>query len=152
MTAPIQQASHAVHRSQASLQSNEVESKIEHERMKANLKEQRKQAEITFEVERDEQSGWLTASWDAPRGQGGITTQGKAGDGVKLPRDVSGGEAVRALRRLGFQVVRQEGSHIRMSKGAVRLTVPNHKTILPKTLQSVLRQAGVSVEQFLEAL
>jgi len=71
---------------------------------------------------------------------------------VKLPRDVSGGEAVRALRRLGFQVVRQEGSHIRMSKGAVRLTVPNHKTILPKTLQSVLRQAGVSVEQFLEAL
>ncbi|PYV20614.1 MAG: hypothetical protein DMG24_22270, partial [Acidobacteria bacterium] len=34
------------------------------------------------------------------------------------------GEAVRALRRLGFQVVRQEGSHIRMSKGAVRLTVP----------------------------
>ena len=71
---------------------------------------------------------------------------------MKLPRDVSGGEAVRALRRLGFQVVRQEGSHIRMSKGAVRLTVPNHKTILRKTLQSVLRQAGVSVEDFLEAL
>jgi len=69
---------------------------------------------------------------------------------VKLPRDVSGGEAVRALRRLGFQVVRQEGSHIRMSKGAVRLTVPNHKT--QKTLQSVLRQAGVDVEEFLEAL
>jgi len=39
-----------------------------------------------------------------------------------------------------------------MSKGAVRLTVPNHKTILRKTLQSVLRQAGVSVEDFLEAL
>jgi predicted RNA binding protein YcfA (HicA-like mRNA interferase family) len=71
---------------------------------------------------------------------------------VKLPRDVSGSEAVRALRRLGFQVMRQVGSHIRMSKGAVRLTVPNHKTILPKTLQSVLRQAGVSVEEFLEAL
>ena len=71
---------------------------------------------------------------------------------MKLPRDVSGGEAVRALRRLGFQVVRQEGSHIRMSKGAVRLTVPNHRAILPKTLQSVLRQAGVSVEEFLGAL
>ena len=38
---------------------------------KANMKE------ITFNVERDEESGWLTASWDAPRGQGGITTQGK---------------------------------------------------------------------------
>ena len=71
---------------------------------------------------------------------------------MKLPRDVSGGEAVRALRRLGFQVVRQEGSHIRMSKGAVHLTVPNHKTILPKTLQSMLRQAGVSVEELLKAL
>jgi len=33
--------------------------------------------EITFNVERDEQDGWLTASWDAPRGHGGITTQGK---------------------------------------------------------------------------
>ncbi len=45
--------------------------------MKVNLKEPRKKAEITFEIERDEQSAWLTASWDAPRGQGGITTQGK---------------------------------------------------------------------------
>jgi len=71
---------------------------------------------------------------------------------VKVPRDVSGGEAVRALRRLGFQVVRQEGSHIRMSKGAIRITVPNHKSILSKTLQSVPRQAGVSVEEFLESL
>ena len=38
---------------------------------KSNMKE------TTFNVERDEESGWLTASWDAPRGQGGITTQGK---------------------------------------------------------------------------
>ena len=38
---------------------------------KANMKE------ITFNVERDEENGWLTAWWDAPRGQGGITTQGK---------------------------------------------------------------------------
>ena len=71
---------------------------------------------------------------------------------MKLPRDVSGGEAVRALRRLGFTVVRQEGSHIRMSRLAVRITVPNHKTIRPKTLQSVLRQAGISLEEFLDAL
>ncbi len=71
---------------------------------------------------------------------------------MKLPRDVSGGEAVRALRRLGFVVIRQEGSHIRMSKGPIRITVPNHKTILPKTLQSMLRQAGVSVEEFTDAL
>ncbi len=71
---------------------------------------------------------------------------------MKLPRGVSGQQAVRALQRLGFGIVRQEGSHMRMSKGAVRLTVPNHRTILPKTLQSVLRHAGVSVEEFIEAL
>jgi hypothetical protein len=33
--------------------------------------------EITFDVSRDEESGWLTASWDGPNGSGGITTQGK---------------------------------------------------------------------------
>ena len=33
--------------------------------------------EITFQVQRDEESGWLVASWDAPAGAGGITTQGK---------------------------------------------------------------------------
>jgi predicted RNA binding protein YcfA (HicA-like mRNA interferase family) len=53
---------------------------------------------------------------------------------------------------MGFQVERQEGSHIRMSKGSVRLTVPNHKNVLPKTLQSVLRQAGVSLEEFVDVL
>ena len=33
--------------------------------------------EITFQVSRDEESGWLIASWDAPNGSGGITTQGQ---------------------------------------------------------------------------
>jgi len=32
---------------------------------------------ITFQVQRDEQSGWLVASWDDPAGAGGITTQGQ---------------------------------------------------------------------------
>jgi predicted RNase H-like HicB family nuclease len=32
--------------------------------------------EITFQVQRDEDTGWLVAAWDAPEG-GGITTQGK---------------------------------------------------------------------------
>ncbi|MBI2924701.1 MAG: type II toxin-antitoxin system HicA family toxin [Verrucomicrobia bacterium] len=71
---------------------------------------------------------------------------------MKLPRDVSGSEAVRALKRLGFVFVDQRGSHIRMSKGSIRITVPNHNPILPKTLQSMLRQAGVSLEEFIDAL
>ncbi|HEX4084513.1 MAG TPA: type II toxin-antitoxin system HicA family toxin [Chthoniobacteraceae bacterium] len=66
---------------------------------------------------------------------------------MKLPRDVSGSDAVKALKRLGFTVVKQEGSHIRMSKGACRVTIPNHKSIVPKTLQSLLRQASVSIEE-----
>jgi predicted RNA binding protein YcfA (HicA-like mRNA interferase family) len=71
---------------------------------------------------------------------------------VKLPRDISGAEAVRALRRLGFEVVRQEGSHIRMSKGNVHVTVPNHRQLVPKTLQSILRQAEITLEEFMEHL
>jgi predicted RNA binding protein YcfA (HicA-like mRNA interferase family) len=71
---------------------------------------------------------------------------------VKLPRDISGSEVVKALRRLGFEVTRQEGSHIRMSKGGCHVTVPNHKALLPKTLQSILKQANITREEFLEVL
>ena len=71
---------------------------------------------------------------------------------MKLPRDVSGPEAVKALRRLGFTVTRQDGSHIRLSKGGLHVTVPNHRTLLPKTLQSILRQASITVERFVEEL
>jgi predicted RNA binding protein YcfA (HicA-like mRNA interferase family) len=71
---------------------------------------------------------------------------------VKLPRDVSGAEAVKALRRLGFEVTRQTGSHVRMSKGRCHVTVPQHASLAPKTLQSIIRQAGVSLEEFLQAV
>jgi predicted RNA binding protein YcfA (HicA-like mRNA interferase family) len=71
---------------------------------------------------------------------------------VKLPRDVSGPEAVRALRRLGFTVTRQDGSHIRMSKAERHVTVPNHRTLVPKTLRSILRQAGITLEEFADNL
>ena len=51
--------------------------------MKAKLSEQSGRSDpkanmkMTFNVERDEENGWLTASWDAPRGQGGIKHSGK---------------------------------------------------------------------------
>jgi predicted RNA binding protein YcfA (HicA-like mRNA interferase family) len=66
---------------------------------------------------------------------------------VKLPRDLSGDEVVRALRRLGFIVVRQVGSHIRLERGVARVTVPAHGAIVPGTLKSILRQAGLTVEE-----
>jgi predicted RNA binding protein YcfA (HicA-like mRNA interferase family) len=71
---------------------------------------------------------------------------------VKVPRDVSGAEAVKALTRLGFAAVRQEGSHIRMSKGGIHITIPNHREIAPKTLQTMLRQAGVTLDEFRDAM
>jgi predicted RNA binding protein YcfA (HicA-like mRNA interferase family) len=71
---------------------------------------------------------------------------------VKVPRDVSGAEAAKALQRLGFVVIRQVGSHTRMAKGSIHVTVPQHKNILPKTLQAALRQASVSLEDFLNHL
>ncbi len=69
----------------------------------------------------------------------------------KLPR-VSGAEVVRALQRLGFAVARQRGSHIVMRRGSTGCVVPNHRELKTGTLAGVLKQAGVSVEEFLQQL
>ncbi len=69
----------------------------------------------------------------------------------KLPH-ISGAQAVKALERLGFVVARQSGSHIILRKGSNGCVVPNHKEIKVGTLAGVLRQAGVSAEEFLRVL
>ncbi len=69
----------------------------------------------------------------------------------KLPR-ISGSDAVRALQRLGFEVARQRGSHIVMRRGSTGCVVPNHREIKVGTLSGALRQAGVSVEEFISVL
>ncbi len=69
----------------------------------------------------------------------------------KLPR-VSGAEVVRALGRLGYSVARQRGSHIVLRRGSAGCVVPNHRELKTGTLAGVLKQAGVSVEDFLNAL
>ncbi|HMA88573.1 MAG TPA: type II toxin-antitoxin system HicA family toxin [Burkholderiales bacterium] len=69
----------------------------------------------------------------------------------KLPR-VSGAEVVRALQRLGFVVARQRGSHIVMRRGSSGCVVPNHQELKTGTLSGVLKQAGVSAEEFLQQL
>ena len=69
----------------------------------------------------------------------------------KLPR-ISGSEIVRALQRLGFEVARQRGSHVIMRRGASGCVVPNHREVKVGTLAGVLRQAGVSAEEFISAL
>jgi predicted RNA binding protein YcfA (HicA-like mRNA interferase family) len=66
---------------------------------------------------------------------------------ARLPR-ISGAEAVRRLERLGFAVVRQRGSHIIMRRGGVGCVVPAHRELKVGTLAGVLRQAGISAEEF----
>ena len=69
----------------------------------------------------------------------------------KLPH-ISGAQAIRARERLGFVVARQSGSHVVMRKGSVGCVVPNHKDVKVGTLAGVLRQAGVSADDFLRVL
>ena len=71
-------------------------------------------------------------------------------------RRVSGEEAVRALERLGFVQIRQRGSHVVLKKqtpeGEVGCVVPLHRELAIGTLRGILRQAGVTPEEFLKAL
>ncbi len=69
----------------------------------------------------------------------------------KLPR-ISGAEAVRAFQRLGFEIARQNGSHIVLRRGASGCVVPNHRELKTGTLAGALRQAGVTVDEFRAAL
>jgi predicted RNA binding protein YcfA (HicA-like mRNA interferase family) len=71
---------------------------------------------------------------------------------VKIPRDVSGIEAVRALKRLGFVHIRQTGSHLILRKDERTVVVPQHKPIKPGTLKGVIEQAGLTLEEFVEEL
>ena len=71
---------------------------------------------------------------------------------MKLPRDLSGVKLIRALQRLGFEVLRQKGSHVRLVRGIRKITVPNHSSIAPGTLSSILEQAGITIEEVFENL
>jgi predicted RNA binding protein YcfA (HicA-like mRNA interferase family) len=70
---------------------------------------------------------------------------------AKLPL-VSGREARKALERLGFSFLRQHGSHAILRRGNQGCVVPMHREIRPGTLRGVLKQAGVSEEEFKAAL
>ncbi len=71
---------------------------------------------------------------------------------MKLPRDVSGVEATRALKRLGFVPLRQTGSHLILRKDSNTVVVPQHKPLKPGTLKGVIEQAGLTLEQFVAEL
>jgi predicted RNA binding protein YcfA (HicA-like mRNA interferase family) len=71
----------------------------------------------------------------------------------KLTR-LSGEETINRLERLGFQWVRQRGSHVilkkQTSEGDIGCVVPLHKELAIGTLLGILKQAKLSVEEFLD--
>ena len=71
----------------------------------------------------------------------------------KLPR-ISGRECIKALEKLGFSFKRQEGSHIILRKDDpfAQIVVPDHKELDRETLRAIIRQANLSVDEFIEAL
>ena len=61
---------------------------------------------------------------------------------MKTPRDVSGADLAKALRAIGYERVRQDGSHIRLTTntdGQFHVTVPNHQPIKVGTLRSMMK-------------
>lgn len=71
----------------------------------------------------------------------------------RKPPRVTAAEAIKILERMGFSLARQSGSHkIYKDQQGRKVTVPYHagKTLHPKVLKSILRDAGLSMEQFEE--
>jgi predicted RNA binding protein YcfA (HicA-like mRNA interferase family) len=78
---------------------------------------------------------------------------------MKLPRDVSGAQLVKALSALGYRVTRQAGSHIRLTCEKPRqhhVTIPNHDHLRVGTLAAILTEVGthhgLSREELLKTL
>jgi predicted RNA binding protein YcfA (HicA-like mRNA interferase family) len=71
-------------------------------------------------------------------------------------RRVSGREAIRALEKLGFEQVRQRGSHVILKRqtpnGDVGCVVPVHRELAIGTLRGILKQACVTPDEFMEKL
>jgi len=65
---------------------------------------------------------------------------------------ISGDEAVKCFKKLGYEVVRQKGSHIRLCHRSDNtkqpLTVPRHKQLGKGLLRKLMRDADISIEEF----
>ena len=67
---------------------------------------------------------------------------------------VSGRAAVAAFERAGWRPARQSGSHIILTKPGIagNLSVPDHRTLRRGTLRTLIRQAGLTVAEFVDLL
>jgi len=78
---------------------------------------------------------------------------------MRLPRDVSADDLVKALGRLGYHVTRQKGSHIRLTTerdGEHHEVVPNHDPVKVGTLSGILKSVathhGMTMDELLREL
>jgi len=69
----------------------------------------------------------------------------------KLPH-LSGRDIIKALEKLGFSAMRQNGSHVVMRQGSRGCVVPLHRTVKVGTLAGLLRQAQIDPQAFLDQL
>lgn len=59
--------------------------------------------------------------------------------------------AINALQKAGFRITNQ-GKHVKMAKGQFRVSIPRHNPIDAVTMGSIIRQAGMSIDEFRELL
>ena len=72
---------------------------------------------------------------------------------MKLPL-ISGIDVIKRLKKAGFIATRQKGSHVRLEKyhngKTIKITVPLHKEMKKGTLNRIIKDAGLNLEEFLE--
>jgi predicted RNA binding protein YcfA (HicA-like mRNA interferase family) len=69
----------------------------------------------------------------------------------ELPH-LSGQQAIKIFKSLGFSVVRQRGSHVVLRRGDKGCVIPLHKELAIGTLRSAIKQAGIAPEIFIKAI
>jgi predicted RNA binding protein YcfA (HicA-like mRNA interferase family) len=69
---------------------------------------------------------------------------------MKIPRDISGAELVKKLSKFGYEISRQKGSHIRLTrdseKGTHHITIPNHSPMKIGLLAKIIAEIALQLE------
>jgi len=65
---------------------------------------------------------------------------------------VSGARVAKALAGIGFAEISQRGSHVKLRRAGSTVIIPMHKELASGTLRSIIRQAGLTVDDFLDVL
>jgi predicted RNA binding protein YcfA (HicA-like mRNA interferase family) len=74
---------------------------------------------------------------------------------MKVPRDLSGVSLAKSLRKFGYEVTRQTGSHIRLTtqqEGEHHVTIPNHAALRVGTVAGILNDVAAHFRLTREAL